>query len=737
MMKKTLFLLIICALSSYGDTILNLDPIKISDINSPHLVRRTLYSLDLNTSAQDTAMFVRKPKGLHILRVDSVHAHELSIIFKVDSGFVDFRSHDFAVLDIRNQKKFSARLNVRYNDIPKIKEISIRSGRGVSHDTLQLSTQETTFATMGLKGSGFFETSHIIFDDPGIQTVEDAGWRICDPPHELQVGLEIDSKNVTVGSKTFHVKNEYAIEGFGRIFLRGAFGPQVLGKIPGFVADGHIKHITLRGEHFSPGVEVSLLPQQGFVHSEYVSPAEIDVDVNLPMLERSKSFRFVVCNPDGRADTTAYFTARTTPLSPAKASPIEHSTVFRGKRVHMLFTVETDDGWRFSYQNSYEITIDGDRFPVIRVVNDSTCEAIIKLEKEDTPSILNQHIFTINQIDRPARWRGVIKSKPSPKIYYMSENRVIHPVDTLDIVLKGQHLDDAVVLIDDPDVTFDMRENRGDLVRLTAQSGKHVSFGSYPLELRINDVPFRFEKYKINVKRWQPFREFVRFKVSGESELPKHKVFLKSAKPHFIRANDALQININKKKINEDAGIQKIKIHGVLMDSSNTIRAHAYDNKTVLVSHGADNLTWRWRIRERIRSGDRIEITLSNPGGLNKLTKVFVVQPHWSEKFHGSTSFVLVKLPFGPEQETQVLNSVGLGITYQPYSKMKFLELDGSFIIGSPTSTKSGTSVDVGFGLSAILWHHLQVGFGTNLTGHSFNSMYMFLGTRFKVALPF
>lgn len=737
MMKKLLILLAVFVLSSYADTVLNLDPVKMSDTNSRHFVRRTLYSLDLNTSAQDTAMFVRKPKGLHILNVDSVHSHEMSLVFLVDSGFVDFRAHDLAVLDEHNHKKLLARLNVRYNDIPRIEEIIIRSGRGESNDTLQLSTQDKTFATMRLTGEGFFETSHIVFDDPAIQTVEDAGWRICNPPHEFQVGLEIDSKNVTVGSKTFHIKNEYAIENFGRIFIRGAFAPKVLGRIPGFVADGHIKHITLRGKHFSPGVEVTLLPQQGFVHTEYVSPAKINLDVNLPMLERSKSYRFVVRNPDGRADTTSYFTARTTPLSPARAEPIEHSTIFRGKRVYTLFTVETGDGWRLSSQNSYEITIDGDRFPVIRVVSDSTCEAIIKLEDEDTPSILNQHIFTINQIDRPARWRGVIKSKPSPKIYYMSENRVIHPVDTLDIVLKGQHLDDAIVFIDDPDVTFNVQENRGDLVRLTVCAGKHVSFGSYPLELRIDDVPFRFEKYKIDVKRWQPFREFVRFKVSGESELPKHEVFIKSTNPYPIKANDAIQINIDKNKIARDGGIQKSKIYGVLMDSSNTIRAHAYDNKTVLASHGTDVITWRWRIRERIRSGDRIEITLSNPGGLGKITRVFVVQQHWSEKFHGSTSFVLVKLPFGPDQETQVLNSVGLGITYKPYAKMKFLELDGSFIIGSPTSTKSGSSVDVGFGLSAILWHHLQVGFGTNLTGHSFNSLYMFLGTRFKVALPF
>ena len=143
-------------------------------------------------------------------------------------------------------------------------------------------------------------------------------------------------------------------------------------------------------------------------------------------------------------------------------------------------------------------------------------------------------------------------------------------------------------------------------------------------------------------------------------------------------------------------------------------------------------------MRERIRSGDRIEITLRNPGNHNKITEFFIVEPHWSEAFHGSTSFILFKIPFGgAEEKTEILNSIGLGISYQPFIKKNFLEFDASFLVGNAKTQNSNIGVEVSFGLSAIFWQHLQVGLGTNLTGTAFSKQFLFVGTRFKIPIPF
>jgi hypothetical protein len=276
------------------------------------------------------------------------------------------------------------------------------------------------------------------------------------------------------------------------------------------------------------------------------------------------------------------------------------------------------------------------------------------------------------------------------------------------------------------------------MIRLVAISGRHVAYGSYPLELRIQDVPFQFENYMLDIKPWMDFSDYISFHVTSVGELSDTTTFRGPVVQHPMQAQDAITVKIDTRKIREDFGEQKVHISGVLADSSNSIRAEAYDARLISVGPGSDVITWRLRVREKIRSGDRIEITLRNPGNLNKITEFFSVEPHWSEAFHGSTSFILFKIPFGSENEkTEILNSIGLGISYQPFIKKDFLELDASFIVGNAKTENNNIGVQVSFGLSGIFWQHLQVGLGTNLTGAAFSKQFLFVGTRFKIPIPF
>jgi hypothetical protein len=715
-----------------------IDPIRISDNSSKHIFTKSIYALSLQASESDTALFLQKPKRMSIISVDSVGRHELEITFQIDSNFVDYQEHTFALLDSVQKQKGSGVIDVLYSAPPIINKVTVRSGSSSETNSLRLAMTKKTFANIRLVGNGLFETTSILFDDPHIKVINDPGWKNAIPPHELHFGIEVDASDIELGTKAFRVKNKYAMESFGSINLVGAQPPTIVGAIEGFIADGREKQFDLIGRGFSKGVQAALVPADGFVNAVYKSSNKVHISVAIPTLEQSKSYRLAITNADGQSDTSSYFIARTTPLSSAKAIAIDQKSIFRDKKVNVMFVVDTRDGWRLSRKRSYEVNIEGDRFPIIRVANDSTCEAIIKLGDGDGTSALNQHLFSINEVDRTARWRGMLKSRPAPKIYYLSPNRIIHPTDTLSLVIKGKNLLEASVVIEDPEVTFQILENRGDLIRILAVAGEHVTFGTYPLEIRLEGVPFQFPQFNIDVKPWQPFSEFVTFYISSTGDVQDSVAFKGPSKVHALKAQDALIVKVNTQKIKQEFGIQKLHISGVLTDSSSAVRAESYNGRTIQASHGAEIVTWRWRVREKIRSGDRIEITLKNSSGRNRSTEYFSVEPHWSEAFHGSTSFILFKIPFGGDAErAEILNSIGIGLSYQPYIKKDFLEFDASFLLGNATKENSDLSVEVSFGLSAILWQYLQVGIGSNITGKTFSKSFLFVGTRFKLPTPF
>lgn len=715
----------------------NLTPVILNNYSTPQVVTRTIYSIDSHFIQGDTILFLQKNPQLAIFNVHVLNNHEIQFDVSIDSNFTDFSRHQVVVLDSSSQKKVFADLDFRYSQPPSIEKLIITQ-RGIrTFGELKLSGNFRTVAYLTLQGNGFFKTTNIEFDDPKIKVLNTSGWRIDNPPNELTVGLEIDGTDISIGKKRFRVKSDYSMETWGEILLQNFRPPQIISNIRSFVADGSERKIKIVGSNFFPETVAQLVPFEGFTKTKYISSNQLEVFVELPVLESNKSFRLALTNTDGQADTSGYFTVTAKPIGRARVKTVDQGSIFLGKKSRVIFAIDPKSGYRFSPNRSYEIRLEGDRFPVFFVLDDSTCEAIIKLEEEDTNRLLNQHVFSINEVNNPPRWKGSFTAKPAPKLYYMSPLRIIHPVDTLALVFKGKNLDKVSMYIEDPEIVFNITENRGDLLRVTAIAGKFVSPKSYPLELRIDGVPFIFQNFKIEVQPWQPFTEFIGIELSSFGFVTPSKLWRGSNIPRPIKASDAVNLKIFSNKIRAELGEQKIEISGVLMDSSNTIRAEAFDKRIMTIAKGTEILNWHWRVRERVRSGDRIEITLKNPGGQNKVTETFYVEPHWSEAFHGSTSFILFKIPFGGgEASTEIFRSMGIGISYQPVTNRNFLAFDASFILGNVAKADNNLSVEVGLGLSAILWSHLQIGIGSNLTGQSFNHGFTFVGTRFKLPVP-
>jgi hypothetical protein len=128
---------------------------------------------------------------------------------------------------------------------------------------------------------------------------------------------------------------------------------------------------------------------------------------------------------------------------------------------------------------------------------------------------------------------------------------------------------------------------------------------------------------------------------------------------------------------------------------------------------------------------------ISNPGNQNHASELFFVDRRWYEAFSGSSSITLLKIPFNSENEqTEILKNIAFGVNWVPWVSRRYISFDGAFLVGNPATTDSTVNIEVGFGLSAVLWNHLQIGVGTNLTGGAFDQVYLFLGTRFKLPLP-
>jgi hypothetical protein len=738
MMCKIVYAILLGFTTLAAQDLPKLRDIYFNDLTDTLYAERTIYTLDTRFNRSDTVLFAQKVNGMGIHRVDSINVHELALQFTITPGFYELGGHQVVVLDSLWQEKYRASITVRYSQTPQVDSLLFKSYRHSRLDTLVLSPNSKNVVRLCLKGKGLFTTSRIHFEDPAFRVLDGPGWRMDFPPDSLLVGLEVDGDRANIGEKRYRLVNEYSLDTYGRFYTISDRPPRVTSQVPSLVADGNEKVIRVNGQNFQPGLQAELIPPQASVSDVRVlDRQQIEVALRMPVLENSASFRLALTNPDGKSDTTRYFTVRSLPVSRARVKTVQDDAIFLNKKVRVAFVVETTANRKLYPDRDYQVRIEGQRFPVVHVIDDSTFESIIQIPQKQQTTLLNQHVFTVHQVDHSASWKGVLYSKEPPEITYVSLKRTLHPIDTLQLVIKGHHLQNVALQLDEPDVRFDIIENRGDFIRAKAIAGENVTLGSYPLILRLESVRFRFEEFRLQIQPWQAFHEYVGIEIESLGFLSADRLWQQSGLFLPIEVNDAITIKFFTSKIREELGSQKVHVSGVLMDSTNTIKAEAYDNRVFMLEKSPDIVTWRWRVRERMHSGDRIEITLSNSGGKNRATETFIVKRHWSESFRGSTSFILFKVPFGDDEaQTEILKSVGLGISYQPYAQQEFIAFDASFILGNAASSDHNLSVQAGLGLSAILWKHLQIGIGTNLTGTAFRSSFLFVGTRFKLPIP-
>jgi hypothetical protein len=710
-----------------------MDPVWVSSLDDTLVVERTLCSLSTRFSSSDTLLLDKLVSRLSIQRIDSVGPHRMVCRLMILPGFVDFGQFSAVVLDSRSRAKWRTQLPIHYAREPRIDRVTFSPSRQNSGpDTLTLEPGGRTITRMTVEGYGLFASTTVSFDDPAIQVLESPSWRSCHPPHQLTVGLDIDTERVRCGPVRYRLQNPYARGAFSTLVFRRPSPPQVFNSFADVIADGSQHHLTLEGDSFDPDMTISLLPSDGFARVRVSSLSQAKISFELPVLEKSRFYRFVLTNPDGQSDTTRTFFARAVPSSNARVRFIEDGTLFIDNPTRVAFRVEVRGSRKLYPHRNYFLEIADKQFDV-SVINDSTFESVVHIPFDSERPVTNQFVFSVRQKGRPPQWRGVLNAESPPRIDYVSPNRVIHPGDTLRIVLKGRNLEDISAYIDDPAVQFSVLENRGDFVRLQAIAEKQVSPGAYPLYLRSRNVSFHFPEYPIMIRPWQPFSDYIDIRLSNRTQ-PLADSLWHSSSAIPIQRNDLITIHIHADRIRSELGHQKVKVSGVLMDSSNTIRAEAYNQKLFEVAPGTETLTWKWRVRERIKSGDRIEIILENTQRQNRTSRTFFVRPHWSEAFRGSTSFVLFKLPLG-EGNTELLKSIGIGISYRPPNGKQFMEYDASFLLGNVSSNDENLQVQVGLGISAIFWKHLQLGVGTDLTGSAFQSAFFFAGTRFNIPI--
>ncbi len=740
MKKWNIFFLLLWSANVYvfsqSDKII-LNPLVVNSLTRPQLFERTIYSIQNTFTNQDTIYFLNKINKIQILRIDSVGIHELSCKILIDSGFVDFARHGLVLMDRSSNPKIYLDLDIRYGKPPVIESQIIRQNSRVYTDTLLLSRTDYTLAELTLRGNGLFESTGIEFDDPSIRTLNEPGWRTVIPPNLIRVGLEIKNSTASIGPKQFRINNNFALENFGKIFLKSQEPPQIFSKPPALTADGLEKRVQISGKNFHKGLKVKLLPGDENIKAMCISNEQLELFVKTPVQENDKSYRIVVINPDAQADTSGYFTVKAKPLSPARITSVSGKGIFINKESHVIITINAQNNLKFDKTKSYEINIGTQKYPVTFVIDDTTCEAVITLKGNSPLAMLNRHVFTINEVNAPPKWKGLVYSQPSPVINFSSSYKILHPVDTLQLVVKGENLENVIIFVKEPEVSFQITENRGDLIRARVIAGENVTFADYPLIIKKNNVTFEFEKHQIRIKPWQKFSDYTSVYVNSSGALPANSLWQDTAKVHIIEKYDAIRLDFDTKGILEKSGEQKVLINAVLIDSSYSIKSQVVAYKTIVNTDQNKTINWHWRIRERLHSGERIEITLQNPGGLNKVTEVFYVKPHWSESFRGSTSFILLKLPLnGHSASAEILRTMGIGISYQVSKNSNFLALDGSFLIGNVASENSDLSVKVGLGMSAIFWQHLQIGVGSNLTEKSFSETFIFLGTRIKLPVP-
>ncbi|MBN1350600.1 hypothetical protein JXJ21_14380 [candidate division KSB1 bacterium] len=726
---------IICA---QQDSFIPVKPIRLSENFQNSSFISTIYSIDAEFTAEDTILFSEKEEYLQIDAVDFVDIHELNFTLKVLNGFGALGPRELYVVDRAGTKKAKARLQIQYQPKPEISRIKTIIGNKICQDTLQLEPFGATSAELILSGKGFFAETQIRFDDPAIEVYNDNQHRSIYAPDSLSVRVLInENKQPEIGSQRFTVQNPFAKESEARIILRSAAPPKITTPLPNFVAEGNEQLFEIKGMRFSKYCEVKTLPAEESYRSEFISPEELKFYLTLPILQENKGYRVVVTNPDGQADTSSTFFAMAKPLAPATAISASNKELFAGGETRIEVVVRMKKYERLSSKTGYEVSFGKSRFPVERIKNDSTMIALVELPppQSDLPeSFFN---FTVNPVGLPSRWKGSLKAKSPPKITFMTPNRILHPMDTLHVMIKGNSLDRCEVVLEDPELVAQVLEASEDRMRFSIIAGRNISLTTHSLVLKKGNVLFNFDNYQFDVRNWEDFNKFVALESRAFGTVAPERLWSGTDRMLKIKSGDHIFLKFYGRKIASELGIQKIMVTGVVLDSTNAVRAVAADKKIISLGNSNQIITWNFRVRQGIRSGDRVEITISNPGNQNRVSELFYVERHWFEAFRGASTIALVKIPIGGgNSNTELLKNIGFGINWQPWAHRKFLSFDGVFIVGNPATTDSTVNIEVGFGVSAVLWNYIQIGLGTNFTGDAFANNFIFLGTRFKLPLP-
>jgi len=717
---------------------ISLDAVYLNQLTQNRTVTRTIYSLEARFNDQDRVVFVNKEEFLQIKAVRFLNENEISFDFEVLPEFQDLGPREVAVVDAVAQPKARATFEIIYQEWPRIESIEVRISGVASGDTLPIQRFGTTSAEMVLTGQGFFPQSQITFDDSKIKALNDAQNRLVFPPNRMSVRLLIDGKALPdIGYQRFTITNPYVLAGEGRLLVRGAEAPQITGAIANFIADDSEKKLEINGTNFSSAARVTTIPAFDKIRANLINTQKIDFYLTLPIQQENQAYRVVVTNPDGQTGISNFFFAMAKPLEPARAQSATRQTLFSGNPALIEVTAQQKKFERLSPKLSYEINFGANSFPVERLKNDSTLIARVQVPPAQGDAELNYHNFTVRVADQPVRWKGVLVAQTPPKVNYMTSNRIIHPSDTLQVMIKGSQLGGVNVSLEDPELAIQVLEAADDRIRFKVIAGQNIALKAFPLLLEKGNVKFQFDEFQIEVKEWEEFNKFVALETPAVGKIAPQRLWSGREMVIRIKSNDPILVKFYGREIDPTLGEQKIVVTGFLLDSVNTIRAQSIEKTLIKISHGNEVITWRFRIRQQIRSGDRIEIVISNPGNHNYASELFLVERHWFEAFSGTSSITLLKIPFGEEDaQTEILKNVAFGVNWVPWVNRRYISFDGAFLVGNPATTDSTVNIEVGFGLSAVLWNHVQIGVGTNLTGGAFEQVFMFLGTRFKLPLP-
>ncbi|MCK5737813.1 hypothetical protein KAH55_01475, partial [bacterium] len=510
--------------------------------------------------------------------------------------------------------------------------------------------------------------------------------------------------------------------------------PQITNTLGFLEPDGREIVLELRGVNFSKFADVRTEPACPNCRATVISTEKINLFLTLPVLQENKNYQILINNPDGQQAVKG-FTALAKRLDSAHAVSATKRALFSGQEALIAVALTLKRYERLNPNAGYELIMGGGAFRASQTRNDSTLIFQVRIPQAPLDTENTMHPFSVRVAGKAARWGGMLAAVTAPKVTGISENMIIHPTDTLQVILKGAYLENVVASFEDPELSIQVLESAGDRLRFNVIAGPDVALGTFPLVLNKDKVKFRLDEMPIHVRAWEQFDKFIGIETSAIGRIGGERLWTGHSTTIKIKSDDSILIRFYGPQINPELGIQKVRVRAVLLDSSNAMQPQVLTDQLIRVNPGKNTPGYSLPLRGRLSSGDWIELQVMNPGNMNRTMQLFFVERQWHEAFRGAISYSLIQVPFDSDKESRFLGSLGFGINYIPWVNRPFISFDWDFMIGNPVSTAESVNVDVGMGVSVILWNYLQLGIGTNFSGSPFSEPFIYLGSR--LALPF